>query len=86
MKKISVVIHMLKLWEAGNEVIYAKRKVRKRYFFNNNIFYGFSIFYIILLLKEQYHLNWQTPLEVINYIKENYNKLNSIYIFDVYSK
>ena len=28
MKKISVVIHMLKLWEAGNEVIYAKRKVR----------------------------------------------------------
>ena len=41
---------------------------------------------LFLLLKEQYHLNWQTPLEVINYIKENYNKLNSIYIFDVYSK
>ena len=41
---------------------------------------------LFLLLKEQYSLNWQTPLEVINYIKENYNKVNSIYIFDVYGK
>ena len=37
-----------------------------------------------LVLKEQYGLNWQTPMEVINYIKENYNKVDSIYVFDMY--
>lgn len=37
-----------------------------------------------LVLKEEYPLNWQTPMEVINYIKENYNKVDSIYVFDIY--
>lgn len=37
-----------------------------------------------LLLKEEYTRNWQTPLEVINYVKENKTKIGEIGIFDIY--
>lgn len=39
-----------------------------------------------LVPKEEYGLNWQTPMEVINYIRENYEKIDSVYMFDVYNK
>ncbi len=40
----------------------------------------------ILLLNNEQNLNWQTPLDVIKYVKENYNKTDEIEIFDVYEK
>lgn len=39
-----------------------------------------------LILKDTYSLNWQVPKDVINFIKDNYNKVGQITIFDVYSK
>ena len=38
----------------------------------------------ILIKNNQYKLNWQTPLEVISYIKNNFNKIDEISIFDIY--
>ena len=38
----------------------------------------------ILIKNNKYSLNWQTPLEVINYIKNNLNKIGEISIFDIY--
>ena len=40
----------------------------------------------LLLLNNERNLNWQTPLDVIKYVKENYNKTDEIEIFDVYEK
>lgn len=37
-----------------------------------------------LILKDEYPKNWQTPLEVINYVKENKTKIGEIEIFDIY--
>lgn len=39
-----------------------------------------------LILKDTYPLNWQVPKDVINFIKDNYNKVGEFTIFDVYSK
>ncbi len=38
----------------------------------------------ILIKNDQYKLNWQTPLEVICYIKNNFNKIGEVSIFDIY--
>lgn len=38
----------------------------------------------ILIKNSQYTLNWQTPLEVISYIKNNLTKVGEVSIFDVY--
>lgn len=38
----------------------------------------------ILIKNDQYKLNWQTPLEVISYLKNNFNKIGEINIFDIY--
>ena len=38
----------------------------------------------ILIKNNQYKLNWQTPLEVISYIKNNFNKIGEVSIFDIY--
>ena len=38
----------------------------------------------ILIKNDQYKLNWQTPLEVISYIKNNFNKIGEVNIFDIY--
>jgi len=38
----------------------------------------------ILIKNDQYKLNWQTPLEVITYIKHNFNKIGEVNIFDIY--
>ena len=38
----------------------------------------------ILIKNDQYKLNWQTPLEVISYIKNNLIKVDEVSIFDVY--
>ena len=38
----------------------------------------------ILIKNNQYKLNWQTPLEVISYIKNNFNKIGELSIFDIY--
>lgn len=40
----------------------------------------------ILILNDKYSMNWQTPLEVIEYIKNNYRKVGEIEIFDIYKK
>ena len=37
-----------------------------------------------LILQDKYHKNWQTPLQVINYVKENKNKTGTIGDFDIY--
>ena len=37
-----------------------------------------------LILNQKYRLNWQTPINIINYIKKNKLKKGSIEIFDIY--
>ena len=39
---------------------------------------------IFLIKNEKYLQNWQTPLKVINYVKNNLSKVNEISIYDVY--
>lgn len=39
---------------------------------------------IILIRKDTIKRNWQNPEEVRNYVKENYTKVGSISIFDIY--
>lgn len=41
---------------------------------------------IILILKNEELMNWQTPRDVIRYIKDNYVKDGEIGIFDIYKK
>lgn len=41
---------------------------------------------IILIQKEEKLMNWQTPKEVIEYIKDNYVKDGEVEIFDIYRK
>ena len=38
----------------------------------------------LLIKNDHYKLNWQTPLEVISYIKNNFNKIGEVNIFDIY--
>ena len=38
----------------------------------------------ILIKNEKYNLNWQTPMEVLYYIRNNLNKIGEINIFDIY--
>ena len=40
----------------------------------------------ILILQDNYRRNWQTPLKVIDYVKNDLNKIGSIEIFDIYEK
>lgn len=37
-----------------------------------------------LILKDKFNKNWQTPLDVIEYVKTNKNKIGEIEIFDIY--
>lgn len=37
-----------------------------------------------LILKDGYNKNWQTPLEIINYVQNNKNKIGEIGVFDIY--
>ena len=37
-----------------------------------------------LILKEEYNSNWQTPLNIINYVKNNKDRKGSLLIFDIY--
>lgn len=37
-----------------------------------------------LILKDEYSKNWQTPLEIINYVQSNKMKIGEIQIFDIY--
>ena len=37
-----------------------------------------------LILKDEFNKNWQTPLEIINYVKKNKIKTGEIEIFDIY--
>ena len=39
---------------------------------------------IYLIKKQEYGINWQTPMTVINYIKENFTKTGEISIYDTY--
>lgn len=39
---------------------------------------------IYLILKEDYTKNWQTPLKIIEYVKQNKRKIDTIEIFDIY--
>ena len=39
-----------------------------------------------LILNNNYNLNWQTPKEVINYIKERFVKSGTVGIYDIYEK
>lgn len=38
----------------------------------------------LLILKNKNHLNWQTPIDVIEYIQDNYQKVGEIEIFEIY--
>lgn len=38
----------------------------------------------ILILKEEYSLNWQTPVEAVQFIREHYAKVDEVSCFDVY--
>ena len=39
---------------------------------------------LLLIRKPKFKSNWQTPLEVVNYIRDNLEKIDSISIYDVY--
>ena len=39
---------------------------------------------LLLIRKPKFKSNWQTPLEVIKYIRDNLEKIDSISIYDVY--
>ena len=39
---------------------------------------------LLLIRKPKFKSNWQTPLEVLNYIRDNLEKIDSISIYDVY--
>ncbi len=41
---------------------------------------------IFLILQEKYINNWQHPIEITNYVKENYKKVDQVAIFDAYEK
>lgn len=41
---------------------------------------------ILLVLKDGYAQNWQMPKLVINHVKKNFKKVDSIEIFDIYTK
>lgn len=41
---------------------------------------------VILILNDRYSMNWQTPEDVIKYIKNNYRKIGEIETFDIYEK
>lgn len=41
---------------------------------------------LILIKQDIYKANWQLPKEVIDYVKENYEKIDEIDIFDIYVK
>ena len=60
------------LGEKGSQVIIDDLKKKK----NANI----------LIQKEEKLMNWQTPKEVIEYIKDNYVKDGEVEIFDIYRK
>ena len=38
----------------------------------------------LLILKNKRNLNWQTPIEVIEYIQQKYEKTGDIEIFDIW--
>lgn len=40
----------------------------------------------VLVLQDKYKKNWQTPLKVIEYVKNSLNKTGSIGVFDIYEK
>ena len=39
---------------------------------------------LLLILKEEYSLNWQTPMEAIQYIRDHYTRVDEVSYFDVY--
>lgn len=39
---------------------------------------------LLLIRKSKFKSNWQTPLEVIKYIRDNLEKIDSVSIYDVY--
>lgn len=39
---------------------------------------------LYLIRKENFRTNWQTPLNVIKYVRENLNKIDELSIYDVY--
>ena len=39
---------------------------------------------ILLIKNEKIPLNWQTPKEVIEYVKNNLEKISTINFFDIY--
>lgn len=39
----------------------------------------------IFLLKEEYVLNWQVPVEAVEYVRHNFTKIDEIEHFDVYT-
>lgn len=39
---------------------------------------------VFLIKNDNYELNWQTPMEIINYVKKNYELQGEISIYDIY--
>lgn len=39
---------------------------------------------LFLIRKETFKTNWQTPLNVVKYVRENLNKIDDVSIFEVY--
>ena len=39
---------------------------------------------LFFVAKDEYGVNWQHPVEITDFVKQNYKKIDSIAIFDVY--
>lgn len=37
-------------------------------------------------MQDNYKKNWQLPVEIIEYVKEEFNLVGSIDVFDIYEK
>ncbi|MCI9365223.1 MAG: hypothetical protein HFJ54_00935 [Clostridia bacterium] len=41
---------------------------------------------VILVINEKFSRNWQLPVKVVEHIKETYEKVDEIDVFDIYVK
>ena len=39
-----------------------------------------------MILREDYIQNWQTPQSVITYVRENFNKIGEVGVYDIYER
>ena len=65
------------MFNTGNFGYKGEDRLKKEVSSSNNVEY--------LILKEKYPLNWQAPLNIIEYVKKSKKRIGEIAIFDIYN-